>query len=199
MLDPTAAVQTRIIEPNALGDIVAISSKSTGNTDMAGASSELDKPEIHTEVATAGWGISGIQGSSEDISTPGETLINHLEPTSNNGTSETITEAIHIRHPKQVPTRSHNTTIANVGKSITLESRPKSTNNDSGASESLLHRLAGPSVGKAGLARDQTEITRVIARVSEGSKYYEVSRCPGDPSLISNLYSVPQPVKMTLF
>jgi len=38
----------------------------------------------------------------------------------------------------------------------------------------LVHRLAGPSSGKAGLARDQTEINKVIAETSKGSKYYEV-------------------------
>ncbi|CAK9781128.1 unnamed protein product [Cutaneotrichosporon oleaginosum] len=32
--------------------------------------------------------------------------------------------------------------------------------------------LAGPSVGKAGLTRDQTEINRIIAEASKGSKYY---------------------------
>ncbi|WVQ99536.1 hypothetical protein IAU59_006672 [Kwoniella sp. CBS 9459] len=32
--------------------------------------------------------------------------------------------------------------------------------------------LAGPSVGKAGLMRDQTEINRIIAEASKGSKYY---------------------------
>ncbi|KAG8772779.1 hypothetical protein FRC15_002518 [Serendipita sp. 397] len=42
-----------------------------------------------------------------------------------------------------------------------------------GMSASLLHRLAGPSTGKAGLARDQTEITKVIAEASEGSKFYQ--------------------------
>jgi hypothetical protein len=42
------------------------------------------------------------------------------------------------------------------------------------ASNTLLHRLAGPSTGKAGLAVDQTEITRVIAEASEGSKFYQV-------------------------
>ncbi|SRR5258706_2080038 len=38
----------------------------------------------------------------------------------------------------------------------------------------LIHRLAGPSSGKAGLARDQTNINRIIAETSKGSKYYEV-------------------------
>lgn len=179
MLDPTATVQARRIESNELGDIVVMSSKSTSNTDTAGASPEANKPEIPIEVATAGWDISRIQGPSENVPTPKENLVNHSELTSNNGTSETIAETT---HPKPVSTRSHNTTV---GKSTESESRPKSTNNDSGASESLLHRLAGPSVGKAGLARDQTEITRVIARVSEGSKYYEVSMCSGDPSIFS--------------
>ncbi|KAJ8483501.1 hypothetical protein ONZ51_g4662 [Trametes cubensis] len=40
-------------------------------------------------------------------------------------------------------------------------------------SDSLLRRLAGPSVNKAGLAKDQTEINRIIAEVSKGSKFYE--------------------------
>ncbi|KAF9452745.1 IMS-domain-containing protein [Macrolepiota fuliginosa MF-IS2] len=39
--------------------------------------------------------------------------------------------------------------------------------------ESLVQRLAGPSSGKAGLAKDQTEINRIIADVSKGSKFYE--------------------------
>lgn len=42
------------------------------------------------------------------------------------------------------------------------------------ASESLLKRLAGPSVTKAGLATDQSAINAVIAEVSKGSKFYEV-------------------------
>ncbi|KIR26929.1 DNA polymerase kappa subunit [Cryptococcus deuterogattii LA55] len=32
--------------------------------------------------------------------------------------------------------------------------------------------LAGPSVGKAGITRDQTEINRIIAEASKGSKFY---------------------------
>ncbi|KAJ1304437.1 hypothetical protein OPQ81_005584 [Rhizoctonia solani] len=39
--------------------------------------------------------------------------------------------------------------------------------------DSLLKRLSGPSSGKAGLAKDQTEINRIIAEVSKGSKFYE--------------------------
>ncbi|KAK2464297.1 hypothetical protein APHAL10511_003754 [Amanita phalloides] len=39
--------------------------------------------------------------------------------------------------------------------------------------ESLVKRLAGPSTGKAGLAKDQTEINRIIADASKGSKFYE--------------------------
>jgi len=41
-------------------------------------------------------------------------------------------------------------------------------------SESLLKRLAGPSTGKAGLAKDQTEINRIIGEASKGSRFYEV-------------------------
>ncbi|TFK44337.1 hypothetical protein BDQ12DRAFT_694850 [Crucibulum laeve] len=40
-------------------------------------------------------------------------------------------------------------------------------------SASLVKRLAGPSSGKAGLAKDQSEINRIIAEVSKGSKFYE--------------------------
>ncbi|KAH8107995.1 IMS-domain-containing protein [Cristinia sonorae] len=40
-------------------------------------------------------------------------------------------------------------------------------------SDSLLKRLAGPSTTKAGLAKDQTEINRIIAEASKGSKFYE--------------------------
>ncbi|KAH9839306.1 DNA/RNA polymerase [Rhodofomes roseus] len=39
--------------------------------------------------------------------------------------------------------------------------------------DSLLRRLAGPSVNKAGLAKDQSEINRIIAEASKGSKFYE--------------------------
>ncbi|KAH7339479.1 hypothetical protein B0J17DRAFT_655321 [Rhizoctonia solani] len=39
--------------------------------------------------------------------------------------------------------------------------------------DSLLKRLSGPSSGKAGLAKDQTEINKIIAEVSKGSKFYE--------------------------
>ncbi|KAF8070684.1 IMS-domain-containing protein [Lyophyllum atratum] len=39
--------------------------------------------------------------------------------------------------------------------------------------ETLVKRLAGPSTGKAGLAKDQTEINRIIAEASKGSKFYE--------------------------
>ncbi|KAI9067404.1 DNA/RNA polymerase [Trametes sanguinea] len=49
--------------------------------------------------------------------------------------------------------------------------KPPSSTPDS--ADSLLRRLAGPSVNKAGLAKDQTEINRIIAEVSKGSKFYE--------------------------
>ncbi|KAJ7783089.1 IMS-domain-containing protein [Mycena metata] len=38
---------------------------------------------------------------------------------------------------------------------------------------SLVKRLAGPSTGKAGLAKDQEDINRIIADVSKGSRFYE--------------------------
>ncbi|TBU33633.1 DNA/RNA polymerase [Dichomitus squalens] len=41
------------------------------------------------------------------------------------------------------------------------------------ATDSLVRRLAGPSTNKAGLAKDQTEINRIIAEASKGSKFYE--------------------------
>ncbi|KAH8119422.1 DNA/RNA polymerase [Phellopilus nigrolimitatus] len=37
---------------------------------------------------------------------------------------------------------------------------------------SFLRRLAGPSAHKAGIAKDQTEVNRLIAEVSRGSKFY---------------------------
>ncbi|KAI0339802.1 DNA/RNA polymerase [Trametopsis cervina] len=40
-------------------------------------------------------------------------------------------------------------------------------------SASFLRRLAGPSIMKAGLAKDQTEINRIIAEASKGSKFYD--------------------------
>ena len=36
-----------------------------------------------------------------------------------------------------------------------------------------MNRLAGPSTGKAGLAKDQTEINRIIAESSKGSQFFE--------------------------
>ncbi|KAF9051079.1 IMS-domain-containing protein [Hymenopellis radicata] len=50
-----------------------------------------------------------------------------------------------------------------------MSKAPKSSNE----TDSLIRRLAGPSTGKAGLAKDQTEINRVIAEASKGSKFYE--------------------------
>ncbi|KII92789.1 hypothetical protein PLICRDRAFT_51133 [Plicaturopsis crispa FD-325 SS-3] len=38
---------------------------------------------------------------------------------------------------------------------------------------SLVKRLAGPSTNKAGLALDQSEINRIIAEASKGSKFYD--------------------------
>ncbi|KAG8677958.1 hypothetical protein FRC08_018186 [Ceratobasidium sp. 394] len=43
----------------------------------------------------------------------------------------------------------------------------------SSQTDSLLKRLSGPSSGKAGLAKDQAEINKIIAEVSKGSKFYE--------------------------
>ncbi|KAG8968395.1 hypothetical protein FRC03_007592 [Tulasnella sp. 419] len=43
-------------------------------------------------------------------------------------------------------------------------------------SDSLARRLAGQSVNKAGLANDQTEINRIIAEASKGSKFYEAEK-----------------------
>ncbi|KAG9125119.1 hypothetical protein FRC07_008915 [Ceratobasidium sp. 392] len=43
----------------------------------------------------------------------------------------------------------------------------------SSQTDSLLKRLSGSSSGKAGLAKDQAEINKIIAEVSKGSKFYE--------------------------
>ncbi|KIJ67784.1 hypothetical protein HYDPIDRAFT_107278 [Hydnomerulius pinastri MD-312] len=50
------------------------------------------------------------------------------------------------------------------------DQRPPEPSQDSA---SLLKRLAGPSSTKAGLVQDQSEINRIIAEVSKGSKFYE--------------------------
>ncbi|KAH8828279.1 hypothetical protein DL96DRAFT_1669405 [Flagelloscypha sp. PMI_526] len=52
--------------------------------------------------------------------------------------------------------------------SVTNTDAPRSSNE----TDSFLKRLAGPSTGKAGLAKDQSEINRIIAEASKGSKYY---------------------------
>ncbi|PWZ02093.1 DNA/RNA polymerase [Testicularia cyperi] len=44
------------------------------------------------------------------------------------------------------------------------------------ALESLRKRMAGPSSAKAGLAKDQDEINRIIYEVSKGSKFFENER-----------------------
>jgi len=49
--------------------------------------------------------------------------------------------------------------------------------NPSPETESLVKRLAGPSTTKAGYAL-QSEINRIIAEASKGSKFYEVSFKP---------------------
>ncbi|KAF8973061.1 hypothetical protein BDZ97DRAFT_1779128 [Flammula alnicola] len=53
--------------------------------------------------------------------------------------------------------------------SIPVKDAPKRSQE----TESLVRRLAGPSSGKAGLAKDQTEINRIITDASKGSKFYE--------------------------
>ncbi|EGO00102.1 hypothetical protein SERLA73DRAFT_53034 [Serpula lacrymans var. lacrymans S7.3] len=45
--------------------------------------------------------------------------------------------------------------------------------NPSPDTASLVKRLAGPSTTKAGLAKDQSEINRIIAEASKGSKFYD--------------------------
>lgn len=51
-----------------------------------------------------------------------------------------------------------------------LDEKPPNPSPDT---DSLVKRLAGPSTTKAGLAKDQSEINRVIAEASKGSKFYE--------------------------
>ncbi|KAF6760313.1 DNA polymerase kappa [Ephemerocybe angulata] len=50
---------------------------------------------------------------------------------------------------------------------------PEDAPEPSQQTDSLLRRLAGASVTKAGLALDQSEINRIIAEASKGSKFYE--------------------------
>lgn len=72
---------------------------------------------------------------------------------------------------------ANNKPISHGNTSSITSAKPISKNDDNNnaTSASLLHRLAGPSTGKAGLSKDQTEITRVIAEASEGSKFYQAS------------------------
>lgn len=44
----------------------------------------------------------------------------------------------------------------------------------------FLRRLAGQSVNKAGLAKDQSEVNRIIWEASKGSKYYEREKAKDD-------------------
>ncbi|TKY86388.1 hypothetical protein EX895_004537 [Sporisorium graminicola] len=53
---------------------------------------------------------------------------------------------------------------------------PTSTFADDAALASLRKRMAGPSSAKAGLAKDQDEINRIIYEVSKGSKFFENER-----------------------
>ena len=72
----------------------------------------------------------------------------------------------------------------NLGMSTSTSVRPASKRgkdtttvqeNEVKEDASLLHRLAGPSSMKAGLAIDQQAMNKKIAEASEGSKYYEVA------------------------
>ncbi|KAJ3556244.1 hypothetical protein NM688_g2131 [Phlebia brevispora] len=57
-------------------------------------------------------------------------------------------------------------------------------------SASFIRRLAGPSIMKAGLAKDQTEINRVIAEASKGSKFYELAKMEAQRDLTQTIVHV---------
>ena len=62
-----------------------------------------------------------------------------------------------------------------------FDSQPPGADNASASAEdaalaSLRKRMAGPSSAKAGLAKDQDEINRIIYEVSKGSKFFENER-----------------------
>jgi len=137
---------------------------------MDPAPSGRDKSESKSTVATRNQGSPDAQPVPNNLSSNKGVPVDQSKPSTDNFTREIVPQA-----SKPISTGHDSAPIFGVSKGDTAESRPKGAKNDTGASASLLHRLAGPSVGKAGLARDQTEITRIIARASEGSKYYEVS------------------------
>lgn len=171
MSHPATTAPTQEIEPNPHEDTIAISDSYTGYANAGRASSKFKKPE---EVATTRHGSSEIHGPLKESANFKEALTKSSELSPSNAAGDKVTKGSHV--PLSKPVSTHRPTAAGFNSNAP-EIHPNNTKNDSGgASDSLLHRLAGPSVGKAGLARDQTDITRVIARASEGSKYYEVSK-----------------------
>ncbi|KAN0064569.1 hypothetical protein ACQY0O_002197 [Thecaphora frezii] len=77
------------------------------------------------------------------------------------------------RSPSASPRKKQKFSHAPATKDV-AEARPRPTVDD--GLESLRRRMAGPSSSKAGLAKDQDEINRIIFEVSKGSKFFENER-----------------------
>ncbi|GAK63202.1 IMS-domain-containing protein [Moesziomyces antarcticus] len=65
---------------------------------------------------------------------------------------------------------------ASASASASTSSRTQDAAGDDDALASLRKRMAGPSSAKAGLAKDQDEINRIIYEVSKGSKFFDNER-----------------------
>lgn len=153
MSDPTtSAVPTRQQGSNEDENKIAGSEPTSVPSDEDGGPPHFD------EIATASLVISGKETPLKDFTVLEESSNSHSD------SSKTLAKDLYVQPSKPSSSRQRltTTTTGSVSKS------------EPATDIHLLQRLAGPSVGKAGLARDQTEITRLIARASEGSKYYEV-------------------------
>ncbi|KAJ9475168.1 DNA polymerase kappa [Pseudozyma hubeiensis] len=78
--------------------------------------------------------------------------------------------------PKNDPTAPSPTTSPRKKQKYDSRPPPSDESADDAALASLRKRMAGPSSAKAGLAKDQDEINRIIYEVSKGSKFFENER-----------------------
>ena len=164
MSDPTTlVVPTRQTKSSADETVVVTQDSSVSHADDA--LPMPSKTDTMNKVATAEHG--GVEKAGPLKESIGATETPRNQPTAS--FEEFTTDTTNSRVPVSKPTSSRQTATG------AGSNRAASSKSELGTDVHLLQRLAGPSVGKAGLARDQTEITRLIARASEGSKYYEVS------------------------
>lgn len=79
-------------------------------------------------------------------------------------------------NPNNDPTAPSPTTWPRKKQKFDPQPPPASKSADDAALVSLRKRMAGPSSAKAGLAKDQDEINRIIYEVSKGSKFFATER-----------------------